>query len=88
MFVVFSYVFDSGLISVTYKEGGIGSAIAHALSVAELQGETLLEVRCLGKKLSLDSARKVFNDFSPCGGRAIWKNGIVLDRTSDKKSRQ
>lgn len=88
MFVVFSCIFDSGVVCICYKEGGIGSAIAHSLSIAKLQEDTLLEVRCLGRQLSLDSARKVLDDFSPWEGRAIWKNGVVLDRTSDKKSRR
>ena len=88
MFVVFSCIFDSGVVFVCYKKGGIGSAIAYALSLAKLQEDTLLEVRCLGKQLSLDSALGIFDDFSPWDGRAIWKNGVVFDRTSDRKSRR
>lgn len=88
MFVVFSCIFDSGIVGVCYKEGGIGSAIAHSLSVAKLQEDTLLEVRCLGRQLSLASAQQVVDDFEPYGGRAIWKNGVVLDRVSDRKSRR
>ena len=89
MYVVFSYFSDEGEICLAYREGGIGSAIGQAIAWARLTGSTLLQVRCLGQRLSMEQAQAVFNSFKVCptlwDGRAIWANGEVLDRRSDRR---
>ena len=89
MFVVFSYFSDEGEICLAYREGGIGTAIAQAIAWSRLSGSTLLQVRCLGQRLTEQRAREVFQTFKTCptpwDGRAIWQNGEILDRRSDKR---
>ena len=89
MFVVFSYFSAEGEICLCYREGGIGTAIAHAIKWARIGGSTLTQVRCIGQRLSEEQARDLFRSFEVCptfwDGRAIWANGEVLDRRSDKR---
>ena len=89
MFVVFSYFSEEGEICLAYCEGGIGTAIAQAIAWGRLSGSTLLQVRCLGQRLTEQQAREVFQTFNTCptlwDGRAIWSKGEVLDRRSDKR---
>lgn len=89
MYIVFSYFSDEGEICLAYRKGGIGTAIAQAIAWSRLTGSTLVQVRCIGQRLSEQRAREVFEDFSPCpterDGRAIWLGGEVLDRRSDKR---
>ena len=91
MFVVFSYFTEEGEICLAYREGGIGTAIAKAIACCRLSGSTLLQVRCLGQRLTEQQAREVFQSFKTCptlwDGRAIWANGEVLDRRSDKRQK-
>jgi hypothetical protein len=89
MFVVFSYFTDEGEVCLAYRKGGIGTAIGQAIGWCRLTDSTLLQVRCLGQRLTEQQALELFRSFKTCpslwDGRAIWKNGEVLDRHSDKR---
>ena len=85
MFIVYSFVTAAGCIGIAFREGGVGKAIAHAMAVARLTEDTLTEVRCIGRNLSYEMAQKVFDQAEYTDGRAVWLNGEVLDRLSDKR---
>lgn len=89
MFVVYSFFTKELEVCLAYRKGGIGTAIAHAIACTRLSGSTLTEVRCLGQRLTEQKARELFQSFKVCptlwDGRAIWANGEVLDRRSDKR---
>lgn len=91
MFVVYSFFTKELEVCLAYRKGGIGTAIAHAIACTRLSGSTLTEVRCIGQRLTEQKARELFHSFKVCptlwDGRAIWANGEVLDRRSDKRQK-
>lgn len=85
MYVVFSWSTVEGLCGVCMRLGGVGTGIAHAIAAARASDATLTEVRCIGRNLSEEVAREVFDWAKPHDGRLVWANGEVLDRHSDKR---
>lgn len=91
MYIVFCLFSEEGEIVVTYRKGGIGTAIGYALAWQKLSGSTLKKVRCLGQNLDYEKAREVFklfsSDISEIDGRCIWEQGYILDHRTDRKNR-
>lgn len=91
MYIVFCLFSEEGEIVLTYRKGGIGTAIGYALAWQKLSGSTLKKVRCLGQRLDYEKAKEVFklfsNELTELDGRCIWEQGYILDHRSDKKNR-